>query len=205
MKTRYLVLGLSMGLALSVAVPALGGPLALRSSSIASVKLLAKKALTAANAAQGAAGAAQGTATAAQGAASGAQSTANTAKTAASSAQSTANGAQSTAANALGKADATATQLVTVEHAANDAATTANGKIGKTQQVSADSTDPGIIKTALAQCPQGTKVTGGGFGINQNSEIKISEPEGNGWEAVAVGTGGHTDFTLKAWALCGEP
>jgi hypothetical protein len=85
MNRRYLVLGLSAVLALSLAVPALGGPSSPIASISGSAKKVAKKALTKADQAL---------------------STANSANTLANTANTTAKGAQTAAAAAQASADA---------------------------------------------------------------------------------------------------
>lgn len=90
---RYMTLGFAMVLALSLAVPALGGP----SNPVASSAVTVTQALKKAKKAKSAADAAQATANSAQSAANAAQSSAN-------QAQNTANTANTTANNALAEA-----------------------------------------------------------------------------------------------------
>jgi hypothetical protein len=96
MKARYTVLGLSVVLALALAVPALGGP----SNPIAhtaSALSKAKKAIRLANNAQNTANNAQNTANTANSTANNALTGANQAKTAAAAAQTAANNANANA------------------------------------------------------------------------------------------------------------
>src|SRR3954447_16599806 len=104
MNRRYFVLGLSAVLALSLAVPALGGPSSPIASISGSAKKVAKKALTKANAAQStadqalsAANSANTLANTANNAAKGAQTSADNAKTAATAAQASADAANANA------------------------------------------------------------------------------------------------------------
>src|SRR5436190_11731405 len=91
MKKRYLVFGLSVLLALALAVPALGGPSNPVSSSASSAKAIAKKALRKAKHAQNTANTALNHADAAQTSANQAETDAQTAQTAANTAQASAN------------------------------------------------------------------------------------------------------------------
>jgi hypothetical protein len=90
MKKRYTVLGLSVFLAIALAVPALGGP-SNPVAHTASALSKAKKAIGLANSAQGTANTALSTANAAKTAAATAQTAANAAKTAADAANANAN------------------------------------------------------------------------------------------------------------------
>ena len=80
MKNRYFLLGITGVLALSLAVPAFGGPSNPVASSAASAKTLAKRALGAANAAQNTANTALSTANSAKTDAKNAQTSADQAK-----------------------------------------------------------------------------------------------------------------------------
>jgi predicted porin len=83
MRRRYVIMGLTVAIALALAVPALGGPSNPVASSAAGAKKLANKALKTANAANSAAQQAQSTANQALSTANQANSTANAANTAA--------------------------------------------------------------------------------------------------------------------------
>ena len=61
----------------------------------------------------------------------------------------------------------------------------------------------GQIGHAIATCPPGTIVTGGGFAGRANGSLYIynSSPEDNGWEVYAENTTGNT-IPLNAYAVC---
>lgn len=185
MKKRYTVLGLSLFLALALAVPALGGPSNPIASVSASVKSIANKALKKAKTAQATAEAAQATANSASSAASGAQKDANAAQKTANTAQGTATTALSTA-NAAKTAAANAqTSANTAKTAADNAQTTANSKMsGEVQVEGEEGTTFGI-----AGCPSGKVPTGGGFiitGANNNSAtVTESTQYGSAWIVFA--------------------
>jgi hypothetical protein len=149
---RYMTLGFAVVLALSLAVPALGGPsnpVASSAVSLTGVLKKAKKAKQAAAAAQATADNALSKANAAQSSANGAQSSANSAQSTANSAQTAAGAAQTTANSALAEAaDVSANDLnVSIE-----SETTAN-----------NSTSP---KTISASCPAGKEVIAGWGDLN---------------------------------------
>jgi hypothetical protein len=182
MNRRYLVLGLSSVLALSLAVPALGGPSSPIASISGSAKKVASKALRKANAAQGTADQALSTANSAT-------SLANTANTTAKAAQTSANNAQ-TAADA---ANANANTRF------NDT-TTVNGTASAN-----DGTSP---KNATANCPSGQFVTGGGYdigGTDNNDEAIVTESTyGDSWFVIGQEIEGSTpgNWSLTARAIC---
>jgi membrane protein involved in colicin uptake len=163
MRRRYLVLGLSAVLAISLAVPALGGP----GNPVASTAVTAAKALKKAKAANRAAIAAQGTANTAL-------STANQASAAAAAADQKATTADQKATNAQASADA-------AQASANAANANANNRFFDVVQVDGPpSSDPATsdhAQNSTATCPtgQGAQVTGGGWAIsgNDNDEIVI--------------------------------
>lgn len=207
MSKRYMILGLSLVLALALAVPALGGPTNPIASISASVKSTANKALkkakaaqTTANSALAAAAAAQGDATSAGTAAKGAQSTANEAKKKAETAQTTANEAKTSAANAL--------------TAANNANANANTRLKTTEFKSASSGTPDTtaFKISAVECSAGQQVTGGGFGIGgeDDNEVTVgtegSAFYGPGWLVTANAIAGKTPtWSLEAIAVCAHP
>jgi hypothetical protein len=96
-KNRYFLLGITGVLAISLAVPAFGGPSNPVASSAASAKTVAKRALSAANSAQNTANTALSTANSAR-------TTANTAQTTATQARTAADEAKAIAATKLGPA-----------------------------------------------------------------------------------------------------
>jgi hypothetical protein len=216
MKKRYTVLGLSLVLALALAVPALGGPtnpLATASKGVQSIanKALkkAKAAQKTANAAQSTANSAQSTATTADNAAGNAKDAASTASKAAAAAQSTANGAQTTAnsaktaaANAQGTADAAKTAAAAAQSAADSAKSIAEGKMSGEVHVEAES------GSGFATCPEGKVPTGGGFivtGPNANqATVTESTQYLSTWIAAAdqiEGTVG-TNWDVTATVNC---
>jgi hypothetical protein len=182
MKKRYVVFGMSVVLAVSLAVPALGGPSNPAATISAGAKKIAKQALKAAQDAQNSANQAQNTATQAQ-------NTANQANTAAQAAQTAANNAQA---------------------AADAAQTTANGKLDDPSFQSGDTDGPNAdsTKQSVAICPDGTSVTGGGFVMGgtdpQDAVPTISSSYVNAWIAAGREIGGNTatDWSLSANALC---
>src|SRR6478672_3604120 len=139
MRKRYLVLGLSVLLALALAVPALGGPSNPVAGASATAKAIAQKALKKAKQAQKTANTAK--------------STANTALSNAAAAQSTANSAQTSADSAQTAADA-----------ANANANTRYKSVGEVSG-GATADDTSSPKSAFASCPAGSDPTGGGYSI----------------------------------------
>jgi hypothetical protein len=185
MKKRYTVLGLSLVLALALAVPALGGPSNPIASVSASVKSIANKALKKAKTAQATAVSAQNTANSASSAANAAQKDANAAQKTANTAQGTATTALSTA-NAAKAAAATAqTTADNAQTAANTAKSTADGKMsGEVQVEGEQGTTFGV-----AGCPSGKVPTGGGFIItgadNNAATVTESTQYGSAWIVFA--------------------
>jgi hypothetical protein len=199
MKKRYTVLGLSLVLALALAVPALGGPSNPIASVSASVKSIANKALKKAKAAQTAANAAQATANSAANDASAAQKTANTAQSTATNALKTANTANTTANTAKTTADAAKT-------AAAAAQATANGKMSGEQFVAGETFEG---SGASVGCPAGKTVTGGGFvlsGAEPNAATVVSSSQYlNGWlvgSQQIKNIGGSPSWTTAATVMC---
>lgn len=178
MKKRYTVLGLSLVLALALAVPALGGPSNPIASVSASVKSIANKALKKAKTAQATAEGAQSTANSASSAAAAAQKDAN-------AAQKTANTAQGTGTTALTTANAAKTAAATAQTAATNAQNTANGKMSGEVQVEGEAG----TTFGIAGCPTGKVPTGGGFiitGANNNSAtVTESTQYGSAWIVFA--------------------
>jgi hypothetical protein len=167
MKSRYLVLCLSLVLALALAVPALGGPTNPIASISATVKQTANKALKKAKSAQKTANEAQSAAATAQSSADVAQKTANTANTAAKAAQTTANTVQTAVKTAQSTADAAKAAAAGAKTAADAAQATANSKFGNTTTEFGTSNPP-INDTAqsdITLCPSGQQITGGGFEV----------------------------------------
>jgi hypothetical protein len=182
MKRRYVVFGLSAVLAISLAVPALGGP----GNPVATVskgaKKIAKEALNAANKAQQDATAAQQTANQAQQAASAAQTSAN---------------------NALNQAQAANT-------AAQNAQATADSKVdGLEQIIGPGSATNSTNKADVASCSAGKEVTGGGYftggaGSNDVTATFNGFFYNDGWIAsmAEIGAGTADTWSVTAEAVC---
>lgn len=196
MKRRYLVLSLSLVLALALAVPAFGGPSNPIASMSASVKQIATKALKKAKAAQNTANTARSAANNAQGAANKAQSTADNASKAAATAQTAANSAQATA-------DA-------AKKAAEDAQATANTKLGETfTEFSAFDGPNTTSGFEIAICPGDSEVTGGGYettGEGSNEVVPtFTAAYGDAWLASLSRIPGGTDtWNVRASVTCAE-
>lgn len=203
MSKRYLVLGLSVFLALSLTVPALGGPSNPVAEISASAKKIAKKARKKAKKANQNAKAAQQSADQAQNTANGAQGTANDAQGAAANAQSTADAAQSAANNAQSTADG-------AQAAANAAQATADSKLEDTTQVfgTASANNSNAAKLASASCPSGAEVTGGGYTIGgsdpDEAAAQLEFAYGSGWIVQAQRIEGTTanNWSLQASVMC---
>lgn len=198
MSRRYAVLGLSVVLALALAVPALGGPSNPIASTSATIKQTAKKALKKAKVAQNTANSALSVAGSAQSDATKALSDAKKAQTSANSAQATANTAKSTA-------DA-------AKAAAAAAETNANTRFKSAEIVFGESTGESTTttKTAGATCGATNSVMGGGFAVggeNEKVTVTASAPEffyGEGWFASAKAISGTPTWSLQANAICGR-
>lgn len=191
MKSRYVVLFLSVVLALALAVPALGGPTNPIASISASVKQTANKALKKAKNAQN-------TANSALAAAGAAQATANDASAAAKKAQTSANTAQTTANSA--------------KSAAAAAQTTANSKLGTTFSqfggFEGPNTNSGF---GLTVCPSGSQLTGGGYETSEGGSNEVvptfNSSYGNAWLTALQriqGVGAET-WSVRVIAVCAKP
>jgi multidrug efflux pump subunit AcrA (membrane-fusion protein) len=197
MSKRYLIFGLSVVLALALAVPAFGGPSNPIAGASASVKSIANKALKKAKAAQNTANGASATANAALGEAKTARDEAKKAQTAANAAQSTANTAKSTA-------DA-------AKAAAEQAEANANTRIKASTQVVGEPSleNTTASKFASASCGSGQPVLGGGFSVGgENNKVTVSQSEeqlyGGGWFVAAQSISGQTPtWSITAIAICG--
>jgi membrane protein involved in colicin uptake len=192
MKKRYAVLGLSLFLALALAVPALGGPTNPVASISAGAKSIAQKALKKAKAAQQAANNAQATANSASSAASAASSAAAKAQKAAEGAQGTANTAKASADSAKAAADA-------AQSTADSAKALAETKMSGEEHF--EGTEGSTL--SVAACQNGKVPTGGGFiitGANNNAAtVTESTQYLNGWIVIAdqiEGTSGSTWGTI---------
>ncbi len=200
MKQRYTVLGLSIFLALALAVPALGGPTNPIASISSSAKSIANKALKKAKTAQSAANTANGTANTALTEAKKAQTTASTAETTANSAKTAATAAQTTANSAKAAAEAANAN-------ANNRIKESVEVIGKANPPTGTNTE--TSKTAGAECEPGQFVLGGGYFINGESNAVTatsSEPAllyGNGWAATGEAISGTPTWSIQADVMCG--
>lgn len=197
MSKRYLIFGLSVVLALALAVPAFGGPSNPIAGASASVKSIANKALKKAKAAQKTANGASATANAAL-------TEGKTAREEAKKAQATANAAQSTANTAKGTADA-------AKAAAEQAEANANTRIQASTQVVGEPSleNTTASKFASASCGTGQPVLGGGFSVGgENNKVTVSQSEeqlyGGGWFVAAQSIAGQTPtWAITAIAICG--
>jgi len=198
MSKRYTVLGMSVVLALALAVPALGGPSNPVASTSASVKKTANKALKRANQAKKQAKNALDKANSANSSAASAQNTANRAEATANGAQSVAAAAQSAAAAAQAAADA--------------ADANANTRIKDSHQIfgSATPNDADASKTASASCPSAEPVLGGGFvvGGTDPNEVTVTTSDGliygHGWFVSAEAISGMVPtWQIQAVVMCG--
>lgn len=202
MSKRYAVLGLSVVLALALAVPALGGPSNPVASISASVKKTANKALKTAKSAQKTANTANTTANSALTEAQNALTEAKKAQTTAAGAQSTASTAKSTADTAKSTADAAKTAAAAAE--AN-----ANTRVKGSEQL-AESTESNTTanKFVSVSCPSGKPVLGGGFSVGGEAEkVTVSSSEeqlyGGGWFVAANAISGTPTWSLTVVAVCG--
>lgn len=228
MKKRYAVLGLSVFLALALAVPAFGGPSNPIASISASVKSTANKALkkaksaektaktalSTANAANSAAGTAGSDAKKAQTTASSAQTTANTAQSEAKKAQTTANEAKANAATAKAAADAAQGTANTAKAVAEEAkAEAAEGIKFSSEAIGTANPSTGTNtttpKSASAECEPDEEVLGGGFFVNGESEkvaVHTSNPQvfyANGWFAEGAAITGTPTWSIQVDVMCG--
>jgi trimeric autotransporter adhesin len=205
MKSRYLVLGLSLVFAIALAVPAFGGPTNPIASISASVKQTANKALKTAKAAQQTANSAASAAASAQSTANSANSTAATALKEAKTAQTNANTAQSTANTAKTTADAAKTAAAAAQATANSKFGNTNSDFGEFATTSATNS-----KVVLSVCSPG-QITGGGYettGAGANSvTATYTGSYGDSWLAALerVPGGGATTWSVRAIAICAVP
>jgi hypothetical protein len=195
MKRRYAVLGLSVFLALALAVPALGGPSNPVASISASAKSIANKALKKAKAAQQTANTANGTANTALSTANSALSEAKKGVTNAATAQATANSAKKLAETANANAEA--------------ANANANSRVlGAVERSGSSETNTETSKSASAEC-EGSEVTlGGGFFVGGTSnDVTVTSSErliyGNGWFVAGKAISGTPSWSLTAYTMCG--
>ncbi len=179
MKRRYVVLGLSLVLAISLAVPAFGGPNNPVATAAKSAKSIAKNALKKAKAAQ---------------------TTANQALTAANNAQTTANKAQTTATDALTTATNANNNANTRFKSSTQVFGTASANNNSTPK-DASASCAGGDNTVLG----GGWVIAG----TTPSDVTIVSADGgfyaNGWFVEGDGINGATPtWSLQAVAVCGQ-
>ena len=215
MKKRYAVFGLSIVLALALAVPALGGPTNPIASISASAKSIANKALKKAKAAQTAANNAQSTANAASSAASNAQKTADGAQKTGEAAQKTGEAAQKTANTAQGTATTALSTANTAKSTADSAKSTATTALNTAnEKMSGEERIEGVASTTLATvaCPGGKVPTGGGFiitGIDNDAATATESTQYlNGWIVIAdqiEGTSGSSWGTVATVNCAASP
>ena len=176
MNRRYLVFGLASVLALSLVVPALGGPSSPVATVSASAKKIANRALRAANAAQD-------TANKAQTAANTAQTTANQARTAATAAD-----AKAVAANDNANTRIKDTDTIDGPATANDA---------DNQKNASAVCPPNSFVTGGGYSIGGTD--------NEDEAVVLEATYGDSWLVGATEIDGSTpgNWSLQARAICG--
>jgi membrane protein involved in colicin uptake len=204
MSRRYAVLGLSIVLALALAVPAFGGPSNPVASISASAKATANKALKKAKAAQSTANTAQSTATSAQSEAAKALAEAKKAQATGTAAQGTANSAKSIAEAAKTAAAAAGAAAAAAEANAN---TRVKESIQVSESVAESVTTP---KFTSVSCPSGDPVLGGGFSVGgESNKVTVTQSEeqlyGGGWftDASTINGQGAPSWSLLVFAVCG--
>ncbi|MGB7589293.1 MAG: hypothetical protein WBM00_11350 [Solirubrobacterales bacterium] len=205
MKKRYVVFGLSVVLALALAVPALGGPTNPIASVSASVKSIANKALKKAKQAQN-------TANTAQGAANNAQTSADKALAEAKKALTAGNNAQTSANTAKSVADAAKAAAAAAQSAADSANANANTRVNGSTEVigtigTSNTTTP---KSSSVSCPADQPVLSGGYFIEgESNKITVVDNNnqlyGHGWFATAetISGLGTPTWRITAIAMCG--
>jgi len=210
MSKRYVVLGLSLVLALALAVPALGGPSNPLANASKSVKKTAETALKTAKQAKKLANTANTKAGEARTAATNAQSTADGAAASAKKAQESADKAQTTANGVKGTADsakATANEAKTI---AEQAQSEVNGKLSGVyfQFGTSSAEDTETTKNVSAFCEGEDEATGGGWAFNGSTNVTVtaSTPTfyGNGWFVTAKAISGTPTWSIQANTVCTE-
>jgi membrane protein involved in colicin uptake len=201
MGKRYVVFGASLLLALSLAVPAFGGP----SNPVSKAAVSAKRALKVAKQARR-------KATIALNAAKGAQTSANQAETDAQKGITDAATAQAKANQAETDAQTGITNAATAQTAANNAQTTANSKMSGGGVLVNGTISGGAAATqnSGATCPSAHQVvTGGGFSLggthaNEATVTANQEFYQNSWFTTARTINGQADndWTIQAEATC---
>ena len=189
MKRRYALLGMTLLLVASIAVPAFGGSGEPAAETFASTKKTATKALNKAKKANRTAKDAKKAGNNAQGAADTAQGSASDANTAAGQALARANTAQAAAEGAQTTADSKLSTETFVQGAASASGSPAS-------------------RTVTAVCPSGSTPTGGGFTLGGpgSDEVTVvaSTRFGLGWIVTAdeIGAGTAANWTVAASVNC---
>ncbi|HEX7243962.1 MAG TPA: hypothetical protein VF245_00165 [Solirubrobacterales bacterium] len=203
MSKRYVVLGLSLVLALALAVPALGGPSNLIASASKSVKKTAETALKTAKQAKKQANTANKTANEALEAAKNSQTSADGAAASAKKAQESADKAQTTANGAKTTADQAKTLAEKAEANAN---TKVRGVYYQFGSSSAEDTE--TTKNVSAFCEGEDESTGGGWAFNGSTNVTVtaSTPTfyGDGWFVTAKAISGTPTWSIQANTVCTE-
>jgi len=210
MRKRYVILGLSVVLALALAVPAFGGPTNPLSGGLASVKKTANKALKNANAAKKTARSAL---TAAESATAGvkgvegdvtkAQTDIKKLQTSVTTAQSTANSATTAAAGAKKIAEEAKAAAAAAEANANTRVKDSIERFGE-PSASNEST-----KFASVSCLANEPTLGGGYELGgaANKAVVTFQQENvynDGWFVGSQQINGQNgNWTLRAIAICG--
>jgi cell wall-associated NlpC family hydrolase len=205
MSKRYTVLGLSVVLALALAVPAFGGPTNPVASISASAKKIALKALKKANAAQKTANTALETANTANGTANSALTEAKKGVANAATAQTEAKKGVANAATAQTTANEAKTAAAAAEANANNRLKGVYRKFGTG---SASNTETSKSDSVL--CTSGDEATGGGYGIGgagaNSVTVTNSSPTfyGDGWFVTGQTISGTPTWSIQVQAVCAE-
>jgi hypothetical protein len=210
MKKRYVVLGLSVVLALALAVPAFGGPTNPVSSGLASVKKTANKALKNANAAKKTAKSALTAAESATAGVKGVESDVAKQTTEIKKLQTSVTAAQTTANTAQATATAGKTIAEQAKAAAAAAEANANTRLkGSTELFATPSVSSEANKFSTVECAEGQPTLGGGYelgGAANKVVVTTSEKAlyGEGWFVGGQLINGETgNWTIRAIAMCG--
>lgn len=199
MKKRYVILGLSVVLALALAVPAFGGP----TNPIASVKKTAQKALKNANAAKKTAKSALTAAESATAGVKGVETDVNKANTEIKKLQTSVTTAQTTANSAKTIAEQAKAAAAAAEANANTRIKDSVEKFGTTTAASE------ATKFASVSCGENSPTLGGGYevgGAADKAVVNISEENlyEDGWFVGSQQINGQAGaWSLRAIAICG--
>ena len=210
MRKRYVILGLSVVLALALAVPAFGGPTNPLSGGLASVKKTANKALKSANAAKKTAKSALTAAESATAGVKGVEGDVNKAQTEIKKLNTSVTTAQTTANGAKATADSAKTIAEQAKAAAAAAEANANTRIKDSVEVPGEITAASeSTKFASVVCGANQPTLGGGYevgGAANKAVVTFSQEYlyGDGWFVGSQQIAGQTGaWSLKAIAICG--